>query len=336
MIRYQYLDELLSSKYKRYSMAEIAAKVNEKLSLDGCETVSLRCIQKDIKALEEEIFMVDLVREDINGKKCIHYADPSFSIFTKKLSKDEENLLSEVLSTIGQFDGLNNFEWLDALNSRLGINEQRKVIEFSTNPDYLANSNLLGSLFTAISNRQVLKVAYHTFALPDEHRMCIVHPYLLKQYNNRWFLIAGAEDETILTFALERIDSIEPQYEKQYIEASEDISERFDDIVGVTIYKDAPIETILFWVDSTQYPYIDTKPLHGSQRVIRGMRAEQLSEEYGLSDGYFIEIKCIINTELKQLIASFLDYVVVLSPKSLRDEITIRIENLLNKYTTRT
>lgn len=52
VLRYMIIDELLSHKHKRYTTAEIADIVQEKLGKD----VSLRCIQKDIKALEDEVF----------------------------------------------------------------------------------------------------------------------------------------------------------------------------------------------------------------------------------------------------------------------------------------
>ena len=59
VIRYKILDELLSHKHKRYTTAEMAEIVNGQLQLDGFNPVSLRCIQKDIKALEEEVFCGD-------------------------------------------------------------------------------------------------------------------------------------------------------------------------------------------------------------------------------------------------------------------------------------
>ena len=66
VIRYRYLDELLSNRNKRYSTAEIAEIVNEKLVRDGYAEVSLRCIQKDIKALEEE-FGKKMIRNASHG-----------------------------------------------------------------------------------------------------------------------------------------------------------------------------------------------------------------------------------------------------------------------------
>lgn len=333
VIRYRYIDECLSHKHKRFTTQEICDYVNERLQIDGFDPVTLRCIQKDIKALEEEVFMAELERKDRgDGKIAVHYEDHSYSIFTKKLSEDEENLLSEMLSTLGQFDGLDNFEWLDGLKQRLGIKEERRIIHFSQNPDYLAGSTLLGELFTAISNKQVIELTYHTFAAPDENKRCIVHPYLLKQYNNRWFLIVAAEDGYILNFALDRIDGFAPLLGKMYLEPSEELVERFDDIVGVTIFKDAPVEKIVLWVSDEQWPYIDTKPIHGSQRHITGAKEGTLREQYGFLNGEFVSLECIVNYELKQLIGSFLDSVVVLSPSSLQTDIAMKLESLLKKY----
>ena len=247
------------------------------------------------------------------------------------MSEEEENLLSEVLNTLGQFEGLDSFEWLDGLKSRLDIKEHRRIIQFDSNP-YLTNSNLLGSLFTAISNKQVLALKYHTFNNP-EVREVVVHPYLLKEYNKRWFLFVGTENGAVLNFAIDRIDGFEPMPHIEYIEPSEELEERFDDIVGVTIYQDSQAESILLWVAKEQYPYIKTKPIHGSQREIKGERLAALQERYAaLGDGNFIELNCIVNYELEQLLMSFMDKVVVLSPSSLVADIRQRVHTLNNHY----
>ena len=83
---------------------------------------------------------------------------------------------------IGQFDGLDTFEWLDGLKKRLEIKEHQRIIQFDSNED-LIGKNYIGSLFTAISNKQVIALKYHTFKSPEVKEV-IVHPYLLKQYNN--------------------------------------------------------------------------------------------------------------------------------------------------------
>lgn len=331
IMRYKILDSLLSNRNRYYSISELLEKVNEALELDGMEPVSRRCIEKDLNTLECAPYEAVIERVWYHGKKCIRYAEEGFSIFTKKLTEEEENLLSEVLNTIGQFDGLDTFEWLDSLKKRLDIKEHRRIIQFDSNP-YFEGRNLIGSLFTAISNKQVLALKYHTFKDPQV-REVVVYPYLLKEYNNRWFLIVGVEDGTILNFALDRIDDFKPMPHIDYIEPDEDLESRFDDIVGVTLFKDKPTEDILLWVNEEGYQYVKTKPLHGSQRDVKGEEDKAVRERYpALQGGRFFRLQCILNYEIEQLLMSKMNQLVVLEPANLKDSLINRIKKMDSLY----
>ena len=331
IMRYKILDSLLSNRNRYYSISELLEKVNEALELDGMEPVSRRCIEKDLNTLECAPYEAVIERVWYHGKKCIRYAEEGFSIFTKKLTEEEENLLSEVLNTIGQFDGLDTFEWLDSLKKRLDIKEHRRIIQFDSNP-YFEGRNLIGSLFTAISNKQVLALKYHTFKDPQV-REVVVYPYLLKEYNNRWFLIVGVEDGTILNFALDRIDDFKPMPHIDYIEPDEDLESRFDDIVGVTLFKDKPTEDILLWVNEEGFQYVKTKPLHGSQRDVKGEEDKTMREKYpALQGGRFFRLQCILNYELEQLLMSKMNQLVVLEPATLKDSLINRIKKMNSLY----
>lgn len=334
IMRYKILDSLLSNRNRYYSISELLEKVNEALELDGMEPVSRRCIEKDLNTLECAPYEAAIERVWYHGKKCIRYAEEGFSIFVKKLSDDEENLLSEVLNTIGQFDGIDNFEWLDGLKKRLNIKEHRRIIVFDSNP-YLTGKNLIGSLFTTISNKCVISLKYHSFKNSKAIRR-IVNPYLLKEYNNRWFLIAGYKDGTIRNFALDRIEDFEVMSSLQYIEPDEDLESRFDDIVGVTlpsIEEDNTIKDILLWVNEEGHQYVKTKPLHGSQRDVKGEEDKRLREKYpALQGGRFFRLQCILNYELEQLLMSKMDQLVVLEPAVLTDTLKNRIKKLDSLY----
>ena len=326
-MRYKILDSLLSNRNRYFSITDLLERVNDELRLTGMEPVSRRCIEKDLVALECAPYDAGIERVWLSGKKCIRYEEDGFSIFTKKLTEDEENLLSEVLNTIGQFDGLETFEWLDGLKKRLDIKEHRRIIQFDSNP-YFSGRNLIGSLFTAISNKQVIALKYHTFKNPEVKEV-VVYPYLLKEYNNRWFLIVGVEDGTILNFALDRIDDFKPMPHIDYVEPDEELESRFDDIVGVTLYKDKPTENILFWANEDGFQYVNTKPLHGSQRAVKGDAEKLLREKYpALQGGRFFRLKCILNYELEQLFMSKMDQVVVLEPGILVESLKDRIKKL--------
>ena len=140
--RYKYLDELLSDRHHYYDIHDLTEKCNERLFNDGFPEVTQRCIEKDINYLEYAPFSADIDRFRVNGKKCLRYHSPSFSIFRQELTKEEINLLMEVLNTIGQFDGLANFDWMDRMKKGFGLKGHPKVISFSQNP-FLKNTNLL-------------------------------------------------------------------------------------------------------------------------------------------------------------------------------------------------
>ena len=228
LIRYKYLDRLLSDRHHYYTMRDLYEKVNEMLEDDGFLKVTRRCIEKDIESLQDAPFRADIETFQIDGKIIYRYRRSSFSIFREELSNEERNLLHEVLSTIGQFDGLNHFDWLEKFKMGLGLERRRQIISFSNNP-YLQNTNLLGTLFDQISNMVVIHLSYHTFT-DTSIRSIDFHPYLLKQYNDRWFLLGAADsDNKVLTFPLDRIDKVEPLPKMKYRKCPENLKERFEE-----------------------------------------------------------------------------------------------------------
>lgn len=331
LIRYKYLDRLLSDHHHYYDIHDLTEKVNDMLYVDGFSEVTQRCIEKDLVDLEG-LFSAPIERRLNNGKRSIAYGRRSFSIFTKEMSDEEANLLREVLSTIGQFDGLDNFKWLEDFKIGLHIEERRQIISFANNP-YLQNSNLLGTLFDNISNEVVIRLSYHTFS-DETIRSIDFHPYLLKQYNERWFLLGAADsDHKILNFALDRIDKVEPLPEKKYIECPDDIYERFEDIVGVTLYEERQVEHIVCWVSEASKGYVNTKPIHESYTPFKGEKESQLHEQYPkLDGGLFFSIDCIPNFELIRELCSFGGNLIVLSPESIREDIMNRLIAHLEQY----
>lgn len=331
LTRYKYLDEMLSDRHHFYDIHDLTEKCNQKLIDAGFPEVSQRCIEKDINYLEYDPFYAEIERYRVNGRRCIKYKNPSFTIFRKELSEEESNLILEVLNTTEQFDGLAHFEWLDRFKMGLGLKTRPRIISFSNNP-YLQNSNLLGVLFDNISNQVAVRLVYHTFT-DKKTKEIIFHPYLLKQYNNRWYLIGAADDAKILNFALDRIDAVIALPEVKYKPCNGDLTDRFDDIIGVTLYEDKNVEHILFWVSNLSMDYVNTKPIHGSQRQYKGEKEEEFRSQYpSLNEGAFFSIDCIPNYELIRELSSFGKELVVLSPSSIQEDIFNRIKSMLDSY----
>lgn len=333
LIRYKHLDMLLSDRHHYYDINELTDKVNTMLFDEGFPEVTRRCIEKDIVYLQEAPFCAPIKRFKKNGKNCVAYKNMSFSIFKQEMSQEERSLLHEVLNTIGQFEGLDNFDWLNKFKYSLANNQRKQIISFSNNA-YLVNSNLLGTLFDMISNKVVIRLSYHTFS-DTTARNIEFNPYLLKQYNDRWFLLGSSDgSKKILNFALDRINEVEALPERTYIECPIDLSEHFENIVGVTLYEDKPVEHILCWVSDVSKGYILTKPIHGSFTPIKGDRDKELHTEYPLlQEGMFFTLDCVNNFELIRELCSFGKELIVLrSDGTVADDVYNRINEMNKKY----
>lgn len=330
--RLMILDELLSDPHHQYTMAELSKICSERLVERGYSNISKRTTEKDLKSIEFEPFYMELKKEVVEGKPRYSYRDPRASIFRKELKPEEQHLLAEFLNTLGQFEGLAHFEWFESFRHGFSLEERPKIISFSNNP-YLHNSNLLGTLFDCISNSVVVQLDYHVFT-DARSRTITFHPYMLKQYNDRWYLIGAADDDDkILNFALDRFDKVTPLPAKKYRECKVNLNERYEDIIGITYYEGAPVEHIVFWADNLARNYIDTKPIHGSQTSIRGEAERELRTQYPLlQEGAFYSIDCMKNYELIRALCSFGSQLLVLAPSHLQDDIYERISNMMEFY----
>jgi predicted DNA-binding transcriptional regulator YafY len=325
-IRYKVLDELLQTT-NTLTTTELTKRVNKKLAGIRFNEVGVRTIQKDLIALSQSPF-----NAPINTKgNYRYYTESDYSIMYIELTDEERNLLYEVLSTLGQFDGLKNFEWLRRYSVGLKLKVRPKVISFSTAP-YIEGSNLLTSLFDVITNKQVIELEYHQFG--EASKKYLIHPYLLKQYNNRWFLLCGIDkDDFIASFALDRIDGFTVKANRKYRECKEDLSIRYNDIIGVTIPKNKKFEYFLLWVDDKTFPYVDTKHIVRFQENISGKEELQLRSEYPqLIGGHFIRIYSLNNYELRRELCSYFSGLIVLKPENIQNEIFNEIKEMNERY----
>lgn len=341
--RYKILDRLLANRYHHYSTEDLRQLVNEKLEELNIAPVSRRTIEYDLNYLENGPFQADIEHYQIDEvsrnnpdktvkKNCHRYADRSFSIYQQKMSDDEKQILGEAMKLLGQFDGLPNLDRLESLRAGLDIKTDRQIISFTKNP--LENSSMFGELFTVISQQQVIELHYHTFDDLEDVKTVVLHPYLLKEYNRRWYLIGTAEDTgKILNFRLDQIDKFVSLSSIRYTAYKGDLNERFEDIIGVSLYEDRSLQTILFWVSDASKGYVETKPLHESQRHYSGEKEAELRRQYPmLEGGSFFSIDCIENYELIRELTSFGENLIVLSPDSIRQKVFGYVEEHSKAY----
>lgn len=344
LTRIQIIDELLSDIYRYYTIDDIVSICNSKLAEHGIDPVTRRCIEKDIKYIEcGGPFLAEISRLPVSAysfekqktvtRKCLRYSNPGFSIFKKALSDDEKHLLKEALSLLGQFDGLPNLSSLENLRASLGVEENaKKIISFTRNP--IEKTNLLGDLFTRISQKQVIEIEYHKLTSPQYKNKIILHPYFLKEYNRRWYLFAVADsDGKLLNFSLDQIDKCTPMAAHEYIEYDGDLNEHFEDIIGVSLYKENETHKIYFWASNRSKGYISSKPIHESQREFHGAKGQELRQKYPqLIEGAFYRIDCKENYELIRELSSFGKDLIVLEPSNIQEKVYQRANEICLEY----
>ena len=323
LIRQQVIDRCLRSP-KLYSVKEMMEKCSVALEAEGYKPVTSKVtILEDLKRIENSFPEAIIVQRKIGRKIYYEYEDKSFSIYNIPLNDDDMAQLAQTISILSKFEGMPNFDWVDDLiehfKSSLNIPSTREtIVAFDENFD-LKGRNWFAKLFSAIASQQALEIKYKPFGKAPINYL--FHPYLLKQYNNRWFLFGCVEGYTNLTcLALDRIEGISPATITYRPNTEIDFQEYFDEIVGVS-KRGNEISKVLIKVANSLYPYIETKPLHGTQRVV--------SRE---DDCTVIQIEVIINHELKQLLLSYGSDVTVMSPESLKEEMQADLMKNLKKY----
>ena len=325
VVRYRAIDKCLSAKHGRYSWQDLKRACEEAIYRDFSERISIgrHTIFNDLNYIESNAgFGANILRIRDGRQVYYKYEDPDFSIDKMPLTHDELDQLQETILLLNRFKGLPHFEWMEELLSKLEdkfhLNgSEESVIGFEQNMDLKGLENIT-PLFEAIVRKQVLRIRYKSFK-KNKPITCELHPYYLKQYNNRWFLFGwNTEFGAITNFALDRIEAVSPMI-AEYIEKPEDIDFEvyFEDIVGVTIPQGKHIEHIVMRVAPDRYPYIKNKPLHPSQ--------------HNYDKEYRISIDVIPNNELIALLLSFGSQLEVLEPQNVRDMMRDHVKTL-NKF----
>ena len=263
----------------------------------------------------------------VKAKKYYSYSDEGYSITNVPMNNSDVDKMKEIVGVLKQLNGFSYFDEMSEMIARLENNiytstqQSPNCIQFEDNKQ-LKGLQFITPLYQAILNKKTLSLTYQSFKASKAQEI-IVYPYLLKEYRNRWFLIARQKDfKYLLTLALDRMVSFEEAPREKFIEhegTSFDIY--FNDLLGVSKNeKDIP-HKVLLWIDKAHAPYVLTKPLHHSQTVIKEV-----------ADGTIFRIDVVLNFELEREILGFGEFMKVLSPRLLAGRINRRLEKAGRNY----
>ncbi|WP_420378788.1 helix-turn-helix transcriptional regulator [Gilvibacter sp.] len=325
-IRYNILDNCFSNFNRLYTKEDLLEAVNDRLAYVGTEGIKMRQLQYDISYMQsDDGFAVEFEEKlKVGRKRAYRYADRNFSISNHPLNVDDKEQLEATLAILTRYKNREQFNWLEEMIPRIEqafnieLEGEKSVISYQSNEDLVGKEHI-GPLFNMIIKKKVVNITYKPFKKePQQH---LIHPYHLKQYNNRWFLF-GVNDYygTMSNFPLDRIEQI-VETEKDAVPDTTDWEDYFSDIIGVTKPKEGEITEIALLFSDDRIDYVTSKPIHQTQRPDR-------SDDSGQT----MLIKVIPNRELIQLILSFGKDVEVLRPKEVRDQVAEIISTTNNYY----
>lgn len=191
-LRYQILDRCFSNFNRKYTIDDLMDEVNDKLyDLNGT-TVKVRQLWQDMENMTYRPYNAPIksYAQGFGKKHYYRYEDPEYSIFKSSLSEEEVSNLRSTIDMLSRYRGIPSNAWLEEVISnleyRFGIKSNSdNVIEFDQN-EQLKGLEYLSDLIDATVNHQPLKITYRSYK--GKELTTIVHPYYIKQYNNRWFL----------------------------------------------------------------------------------------------------------------------------------------------------
>lgn len=328
LIRYRTIDNCLQNRLRKWTLEDLIEACSAALyEMEGIDKgVSRRSVQADIEVMrsdklgyEAPIIVVD--------RKYYTYADKHYSITNSPINQQDLQVLSEVSGLLQQFKAFNHFTDLREMVSKLEdkIYSQKThslpVVEFEKN-DHLRGLEHIEVIRKAIVAQKTLCITYRSFKARIASSFCF-SGYLLKEYRNRWFVLGvrHGKDGQLLTLALDRIEAIEDNDEVYQENKVVDLSSYFNDVIGVTKNTGQRDCDVVFWIDDANAPYLITKPLHHTQKI--------LGEENG---GKIFCIKVVLNFELERELLGFGAKIKVLRPRILVKQMKEQLKKALGRY----
>ncbi len=256
--------------------------------------LSLRTLQRDIKEISNN-FGIDI--EYSRSGKGYHI-----------IQSETENMNFQRM--MEAFDLFNSLNLTQDLSPFIDL-EKRKP---------QGTENLYG-LLHAIKNKFLIKFDYQKF-WDDDISQRIAEPYAMKEFKNRWYLMAkDKKDWKIKSFALDRLSNLEITSKTFIYPENFHIEEHYRYCFGIIDPNKEELEDIVLSFDPIEGKYIKTLPLHSSQHIL-------IDNEQELR----IKLKLFVTYDLVMELLSHGYNLKVLQPESLIEEIRSVHEKAFKQY----
>ncbi|WP_315016575.1 WYL domain-containing protein [Capnocytophaga leadbetteri] len=256
-----------------------------------------RTLQRDIQVIRE-VYNIEI--------KC------NRSTNEYEITKDNDLYAQNLLEAFDVFRALQNYGNLS------------EVIQFEK--QLPAGTEYLSPLLRAIKEKRQVKLHYYKFwDRSSQTQERTIEPYLLKEAQRRWYLLAwDVEKEALRVFGLDRIKRLDDERGVKFQHpVPKGVEHYFDDSFGawvdnertqaeevVLAFKKLPTDTIFI---PNPAKYLEAMPLHSSQEILK-------DEE----EAIVLRLRIKITPDFIKELLSYGKQVEVLTPAHLQEELTAK------------
>ncbi len=209
------------------------------------------------------------------------------------------------------------------VNSLLTLGKERLSGRVSVE-DIPSGQKWLTAVMQAMLEGDVLRITYKKY-LSEEEDIRLIHPYAVKEFAKRWYLVAWSlTNQALRVYALDRTLSLERTGERFRMPRGFDVDELFDASYGIYLRSEGE-EPVLVKLRTTlrESAYLQDLPLHPSQRLV-GMEGDRC----------IFALRLVPNPNFVMDLCKHGDRLEVLEPLSLRETVREEFKKALQLYET--
>jgi len=333
--RYQVIDACIRNRQRSYpDIGYLIERCSKRLD----QQISRSTIEKDLKAMKDEPEPGYYAPIRYDRQKCgYYYEDPEYSISNIQVEEEDIDAIEFAARILRQYRGFHMVKrYAEAIDRILDVVDVRRILSMEEFEEYVQFENppYVEGIIRAIKEKQVIQIEYLPFTAfktqstiangsmnPDlKAKFRNIHPYLVKEYQNRWYVIGWDEDEKDMrTFGLDRIKSVTPKG-NPFHKSDFNPREYFKYTIGIIAPQSKP-PLLKIEFTKQQAQYLITQPIHPSQKVLKETK-DSVIFTFGVHPTY----------EFISLLLGYRDKVKVLSPMWLRKGMIGLLEQMINKY----
>ena len=304
-------------------MEDLMDECSEALfEFEGKESfVSKRTVQLDLQNMRSEKFGYEAPIE-VYERRFYRYSDPDYSIHQISVNENDLKTMNNAVQILKQFKDFSMFKEMNGviqkLEDSIHSTNQKSIIHLDKN-EQLKGLEHIDILYESILNKKVLNIKYKSFKARESNQY-LVHPQLLKEYNNRWFLICFHKT-SIYNLALDRMEEIALDEKTEYIDKDFNADRYFGEVIGATVSETQRPQNVVFHISKQHAPYVKTKPFHHSQEILN-------EDETGTT----FKICVQLNFELERMILGMGETITVIKPNNLKKRIVKNLNEALRNY----